>query len=283
MPVELKHVTCTYSPGTFQEIRAVTDLSLKIQDGEFVAVMGRTGSGKSTLIQLVAGLLEPDSGQVLLDGLDIHARGYDRSALRRRVGIVFQYPEYQLFETTVEKDVAFGLKHSGLKPEEISLRVRLALERMGFSFEEIRKESPLCLSGGEKRRVAIAGILAAHPGILILDEPVAGLDPLARREFLEMIRQFQEEGMTVIMVSHNADAVAEYAGRVLVMAEGRLEMDGDTRTVMSDLQRLRSLHLDTSAAGQAAELLRQRGVEIPDQTVRYDELLGALTEMMVKS
>ena len=194
MWIEVKNLSCSYGSGTASAQEALKDVSFKIEDGEFVGIMGHTGCGKSTLIQLIAGLLTPDRGQVLIDGEDINAPGYDRLALRGKVGIVFQYPEYQLFETTVEKDVAFVLKHSGLGKDERERRVKGALEAMGFSWEAVRKKSPLSLSGGEKRRVAIAGVLAAQPRILIFDEPIAGLDPFGRTAFLELSAKLNRRG-----------------------------------------------------------------------------------------
>ena len=175
MPITVTNLTCVYGAGTPFEVTALRDVSVTVENGSFVGILGRTGCGKSTLIQIMAGLLTPTAGTVMLDGQDIHARRYDRSILRRKVGIVFQYPECQLFETTVEKDVAFGLKHSGLSAAEKQARVRWALETVGFSFEKIHDQPPMGLSGGEKRRVAIAGVLATRPEYLILDEPIAGL------------------------------------------------------------------------------------------------------------
>lgn len=178
MSISLSHVSFTYSPGTVFEKLALYDINLTIEDGEYVGIMGQTGCGKSTLLQLMVGLEQPSEGKVFVDGKDINVREYNRKILRQKVGMVFQYPEVQLFETSVEKDVAFGLKHSGLSKTEIDENVRWAVEMLGLDFEKIRAISPFSLSGGEKRRVAIAGILATKPKILILDEPVAGLDPV---------------------------------------------------------------------------------------------------------
>ncbi len=281
MPVELENVSYTYASGTPYETEALENMSLKIKDGEFVGVMGHTGCGKSTMIQLIAGLLVPSEGKVLLDGNDINAKGYDRSVLRRNVGIVFQYPEYQLFETTVEKDVAFGLKHSGLDRGEVSERVRWALEIMGFSFDSIRNQSPLSLSGGEKRRVAIAGVLAVRPKIVIFDEPIAGLDPLGREAFLKLISDLNEDGTTIITVSHNADSMAEYAKRIIVLDSGRLIMDGKTRDVFSDVKRMEELRLGVSQPRLIADMLSKRGFEMPRDIVSCGELVSAIKERLI--
>lgn len=271
MPIELSRVCYTYAPDTALQTHALKETSLTIDDGSFVGIMGKTGCGKSTLIQLMAGLLTPQAGQILLDGEDIHARSFSLGTLREKVGVVFQYPEYQLFETTVERDVAFGLKHLTLSPEEKQHRVRWALELMGFSFDKIRTLSPMSLSGGEKRRVAIAGVLAVKPRYLILDEPVAGLDPLGREAFLQVIDSLHAFGTTIVMISHNADVLAEYAGRILYLEDGVITMDGAPGEVLPKL-----------CLGQvcaAVELLQQKGFDIPETTVRYDELLSQLVRI----
>ena len=197
MPITVTNLTCVYGAGTPFETAALRDVSVTVENGSFVGILGRTGCGKSTLIQIMAGLLTPTAGTVMLDGQDIHARRYDRSILRRKVGIVFQYPECQLFETTVEKDVAFGLKHSGLSAAEKQARVRWALETVGFSFEKVHDQPPMGLSGGEKRRVAIAGVLAMKPDVIILDESTAMLDPSGRREGMNTVhRRNRSRGST---------------------------------------------------------------------------------------
>lgn len=228
MLLELKNVTFCYHPGTPYEAPAIRDLSLTVPEGCFLGILGQTGCGKTTLIQLMAGLLPPQQGAILLDGQEINHPRYDRSRLRRAVGMVFQFPEYQLFETTVERDVAFSLKHSGLPKKEIAARVQWALEQMGFSYEEIRHKSPLALSGGEKRRVAIAGVLAPRPKLLILDEPIAGLDPAGRKTFMQLLRELNQAGTTVIMVSHHADSLCEYTHRILALEDGKVLADCPT-------------------------------------------------------
>ncbi|MEA4925884.1 MAG: ATP-binding cassette domain-containing protein [Syntrophomonadaceae bacterium] len=276
MPIELERVSYVYAPGTPFEVTALEDVSLKIGDGEFVGIMGHTGCGKTTMIQLIAGLMKPVRGKIMLDGKDINERRYDRIELRRSMGIVFQYPEYQLFETTVEKDVAFGLKHSGMSRNEVKEQVRWALEMTGFVFETIRSQSPLALSGGEKRRVAVAGVLAVKPKIMIFDEPIAGLDPLGRELFLQLASRLNQSGTTVIIVSHNADALGDFAKRLVVLDKGRILMDGSPREVFSEVARMQELRLGVSTPRQIADMLYRRGVEVPQDIVTYNELFAAL-------
>ena len=235
-------------------------VSLQVGAGEFVGIVGCTGCGKTTLLKAMAGLMEVQGGEILLDGENIFSRRFDRTVLRRKVGMVFQYPEYQLFAQTVEKDVGFGLKYSRLSREEKQERVRWALEQMGFSYEEIKDQSPLSLSGGEKRRVAIAGVLATKPELLMLDEPLAGLDPMAREAFLEFLEKLTGQGVTVLMVSHNLDALAEHAARIIGMKQGKIVMDGSCQEVLGDSRALRTIGLLGSEAAQTAELLQESGV-----------------------
>ena len=276
MSIAVDRVSFTYSPGTVFETTALRDVSLTIEDGEYVGIMGQTGCGKSTLIQLMVGLMQPSSGQIRIDGKDINGRGYVREELRRKVGIVFQYPEVQLFETTVEKDVAFGLKHSGLSKTEIAESVRWTIETVGLDFEKVREASPFSLSGGEKRRVAIAGILAAKPKILILDEPIAGLDPVGREAFLALTKALNVAGVTIIMVSHNADALAENAERVIVLESGKLIMDSPVKVAFRDVELLRKKGIGISQVREIAYLLNKRGFQVPTDTIRYDQLLPHL-------
>ena len=235
-------------------------VSLQVGAGEFVGIVGCTGCGKTTLLKAMAGLMEVQGGEILLDGENIFSRRFDRTVLRRKVGMVFQYPEYQLFAQTVEKDVGFGLKYSRLSREEKQERVRWALEQMGFSYEEIKDQSPLSLSGGEKRRVAIAGVLATKPELLMLDEPLAGLDPMAREMFLEFLERLTGQGVSVVMVSHNVDALAQHAARIIGMKQGKIVMDGSCQEVLGDSRALRTIGLLGSEAAQTAELLQESGV-----------------------
>lgn len=280
MPIKLDNVSYTYAPGTPHEIRALRNVNLDIEDGEFVGVMGTTGSGKSTLIQLIAGLIAPTEGKILLDGEDINAKKYDRDVLHRRVGLVFQYPEYQLFETTVERDVAFGLRHQGLTKEETASAVRTALETVGFDYDEVRDKSPLSFSGGEKRRIAIAGVLAPNPRVLILDEPIAGLDPLSRQDFLTMVDGLNAQGVTVIMISHNADALSEHAGRIIVLRDGALIRDGSAKHIFSDYYDLIRGGIGVPQVRQAVQLLRERGVNMPGNIILYDQFIDRLKIIM---
>ncbi len=280
MPIKLENVSYTYAPGTSLAVQALRGVTLDVADGEFVGVMGATGSGKSTLIQLIAGLIKPTEGQILLDGEDINARKYDRDVLHRKVGLVFQYPEYQLFETTVERDVGFGLRHLGLTKEETAAAVRAALETVGFDYDTVRDMSPLGFSGGEKRRIAIAGVLASKPGVLILDEPVAGLDPLGRQDFLNMVDALNAAGTTIIMISHNADALAEHARRIIVLKNGALIRDGSTRDVFSDYYDLLHNGIGVPQVRRAAQLLRERGVDMPGNIIQYDEFIDRLKIIM---
>ena len=231
MSIALEHVNYIYSPGTAYEKRALNDISLEIGQGQFVGIIGHTGSGKSTLIQHLNGLMKATSGDILYDGQSIYAEGYDMRKLRSQVGLVFQYPEHQLFEVDVISDVCFGPKNQGLSEEESEKNAREALELVGFP-EKYYKQSPFELSGGQKRRVAIAGVLAMKPKVLILDEPMAGLDPSGREEMLTLLSKlYEERQISIVLVSHNMDDVAKYADRILVMNEGELVLDGVPKKV----------------------------------------------------
>jgi len=276
MPITVKNLSYTYAPGTVYAADALAGIDLTILDGEFVGIMGKTGCGKSTLIQLLAGLLEPTEGTVLLDGEDIFEKSFDRAKLRRAVGVVFQHPEHQLFETTVEKDVAFGLRRHDLSKEEKREAVRQALEAVGFDYNKVKDQSPLSFSGGEKRRIAIAGVLAVKPKILILDEPVAGLDPLGRKDFLSLLDRLNQAGTTILMISHNADAIAEHTGRVLVLEQGKLLYDGKTQEVLSRREELKKHAIGTPQAAQIAGMLRDRDFAIRPDTIKYEDLLRQL-------
>ena len=243
MKISLKHVNYIYNPGTASQKQALHDISLEIREDEFIAVAGSTGSGKSTLIQLLNGLKVPSSGTILYDGRDIGTEKKSLQKMRCRIGLVFQYPEYQLFDETVLKDVSFGPKNKGFSKEEAEKKAREALIQAGLG-EELFSRSPFDLSGGEKRRAAIAGILAMEPEVLILDEPTAGLDPAGKLHILELIKKIHENTHnTVIMVTHNMDEAAEYADRILVLDAGRLIQDGDPHKVFSDEQTLENAGL----------------------------------------
>ncbi len=282
MSIVLKQVSYTYETYPAQKTEALQRISLTIEDGAFVGIMGHTGCGKSTLMQLMAGLLKPGEGAVYIDGKDINEPSYDRRLLRETVGVVFQHPEYQLFETTVKKDVAFGLKYSGLSKAEKRERVKEALELVGLDVERIGAESPLSLSGGEKRRVAIAGVLVTRPRILILDEPMAGLDAGSREQFLRLAAQFNRRGVTILMVSHNADSLCQYAHRILVLEQGRLVLDGTPREVFQDTALTARLGIGTSQSREMAELLIKRDIPLSGYIVKYEELLEELERVFKK-
>ena len=262
MGLNVKNLTYVYNPGTPFETRAVDDVSLEIKDGEFVGIIGHTGSGKSTLIQHLNALIEPTSGSVFVDGEDINA-SKNRSALRRRVGLVFQYPEYQLFEETVLKDASFGPGNMGKSEAESVQAAKDALNLVGLP-EENWEKSPFELSGGQQRRAALAGVLAMKPEVLILDEPAAGLDPSGRKEILDIIKRIHAQGTTVIMVSHSMDDVARLCDRIIVMEKGRKVMDGTPQNVFSRVEELEKMGLKPPSAALLSKRLRERGIAISD-------------------
>lgn len=280
MSIELENLTYTYMPGTPFEAKAVDDISLIIEDGEFLGVIGHTGSGKTTLIGLIAGLLKPTSGRVMIDGSDIAGKGFDRKALRRSVGVVFQYPEHQLFEETVYKDIAFGPKKTGVPEEEIEQRVKHAMALMELDFEGVKDLSPFELSGGQKRRVAIAGVLAIRPKVLILDEPVAGLDPKGRTHLMNLITHLNAEGVTILMITHSMDDLAEYAHRVVVLNGSRLVMDDTPQKVFLREDELQQMGLDIPYVARIASQLRAKGLTVDDSVIRLDELEDAALRLI---
>ena len=277
MPIEVRHLTHTYSEGSAFQATAIRDVNLTIEDGEFVAVIGHTGSGKSTLVQHLNGLLKPTEGQVLVDGEDRFGEGVDKRKIRQKVGLVFQYPEYQLFEETVAKDIAFGPKNQGLSPEEIDRRVRTAMAHVHLDYDKYAERSPFELSGGQMRRVAIAGVLAMEPKVLILDEPTAGLDPRGRDRILGMIRDLHAEGgVTVIMVSHSMDDVARLATRLVVMSRGQLVATGTPREIFRQREMMERIGLGVPEAAQLCGKLRARGLPLPEDLYTPEELRDAL-------
>ncbi len=279
MPIEIKHLDHIYMPGSPFETKALDDVTLTIGDGEFVGLIGHTGSGKSTLVQHLNGLMKPDHGSVIVDGMDVSDKNTDLREIRRRVGLVFQYPEHQLFEETVRKDVSFGPRNLGCSEQEIEERVVKACHQVGLSDEKLDM-SPFDLSGGNKRRVAIAGVLAMRPRVLVLDEPTAGLDPRGRNELLELIRRLHdEEGNTIVMVSHSMDDISALAQRIIVMNEGRVAMDGTPREVFAHPQELVDMHLGVPAAAQLAMELKKRGYNLPDNVYTLDEMRSLILAM----
>ncbi len=267
MSIALEHVNYIYSPGTAYEKRALNDISLEIGQGQFVGIIGHTGSGKSTLIQHLNGLMKATSGDILYDGQSIYAEGYDMRKLRSQVGLVFQHPEHQLFEVDVISDVCFGPKNQGLSEEESEKNAREALELVGFP-EKYYKQSPFELSGGQKRRVAIAGVLAMKPKVLILDEPTAGLDPKGRDEILDQIAKLHKEtGMTVVLVSHSMEDVARYVDRIIVMNKGEKMLDSTPKEVFRHYKELEEVGLAAPQVTYVMHDLKDRGFDVsPDAT-----------------
>lgn len=262
MSIKLEDVTYTYSPGTVYEIHALDHVNLEIPDGQFAGVIGHTGSGKSTLIQHLNGLVRPTAGRVLYNGEDIWAQGYDLRALRFHVGLVFQYPEHQLFEADVLSDVCFGPRNQGLSKEECEERAREALRHAGVG-EELFTKSPFELSGGQKRRVAIAGVLAMNPDVLVLDEPTAGLDPRGRDEILEQIAYLHgTRGISIVLVSHSMEDIARYVERIIVMNRGKKAFDGAPKEVFSHYRELETMGLAAPQMTYIMHALRERGLEV---------------------
>ena len=280
MSIKVENVFYTYMEKTPYQVDALKDISFEIQDGEFVGIVGHTGSGKSTLIQIISGLLPGYRGKVLINDTDYSGKKADKNALRRTLGVVFQYPEYQLFEETVEKDISFGPKKLGMKDDEIAERVKKAMELVDLDYEKYKDVSPFQLSGGQKRKVAIAGVLAMDPKILILDEPIAGLDPQGRENFLELIKGLNQEGLTIIMVSHNMDNLVEYADRMIVLKDGELFMDGTPAEVFADKEKVYEASLDLPEVASFCERLRERGFEVPEGIIKYEQLKKYLTETL---
>ena len=274
--ISVENLTHTYSAGTPFEQTAIRDVSVTLTQGESIFVLGHTGSGKSTFVQHLNALLQPSCGTVKIDGEDINKDKISRRDVKRRVGLVFQYPEYQLFEETVAEDIAFGPKNMKLPKEEIDERVREAAGFVGVE-ESLFSRSPLELSGGQKRRVAIAGVIAMRPEVLILDEPTAGLDPIGSRTIMENIRNYREKsGATVLVVSHNMDDAARYCERLIVFDHGSIRMDGTPEQVFAHTEELMDVGLNVPKAAEIAAALRKRGVPLEGAVFTHDQLLRAL-------
>ena len=274
--ISVENLTHTYSVGTPFEQTAIRDVSVTLTQGESIFVLGHTGSGKSTFVQHLNALLQPTSGTVRIDGKDINRDKISRRDVKRRVGLVFQYPEYQLFEETVAEDIAFGPKNMKLPKEEIDERVREAAGFVGVE-ESLFSRSPLELSGGQKRRVAIAGVIAMRPEVLILDEPTAGLDPIGSRTIMENIRNYREKsGATVLVVSHNMDDAARYCDRLIVFDHGTIRMDGTPEQVFAHTEELMDVGLNVPRAAEIAAALRRRGIPLEGAVFTHDQLLRAL-------
>ena len=283
MSIVIEHLNYVYMQGGPYETKALDDVSLTIHDGEFVGLIGHTGSGKSTLVQHLNGLILPTSGRITVDGMDLADKNTDKRAIRRRVGLVFQYPENQLFEETVAKDIAFGPKNLGLDEAEIDRRVRTAMRRVALDYAKLSQRSVFELSGGQMRRVAIAGVLAMEPQTLVLDEPCAGLDPKGREEILGLISDLhRESGATIVMVSHSMDDVAALAERVIVMNHGKVAMDGAPREVFSRGEELRAIGLDVPQAVELAQKLREKGFDVPEGIYKIEEVRAAVEAIVGK-
>lgn len=271
MSIILDKVNYRYSEGTAYQVQALSDVSLKIEDGEFIGIIGHTGSGKSTLIQHMNGLVKATSGGIYFNGQDIYDADYNMKDLRSKVGLVFQYPEHQLFETTIFADVCFGPKNLGLDRKTVELRAYEALRNVGFP-EELFYQPPFDLSGGQKRRVAIAGVLAMKPEVLILDEPTAGLDPKGRDEILDLISQMHKElGITIILVSHSMEDVAKYVDRIIVMNQGSVMFDGVPKDVFSHYEELEKIGLAAPQVTYLMHELRAKGLPVSLDATTVEE------------
>ena len=282
MSVIVKNLTYIYDEGMPFASKANDDISFEIKDNDFVGLIGHTGSGKSTLIQHLNGLLKPSSGEIIVNGFNITDKDLNLTEIRKRVGIVFQYPEYQLFEETVEKDIAFGPGNLGLDEEEISKRVRKSMEAVGLDYETYKDKSPFDLSGGQKRRVAIAGVIAMNPEVLILDEPTAGLDPGGRDEIFNLIKKLhRDNNITIILSSHSMDDMAKLAQTIIVMNHGKIEFMGTPREVFtSHAARLREIGLDVPQVLELATKLRNKGFDIRPDVLTVEEIKDEILKVM---
>ena len=280
MSIKTERLHYVYSPGTAYEKQALCDINLEIPQGQFLGIIGHTGSGKSTLIQHFNGLVKPTSGTIYYNGEDIHGEGYSLKDLRSHVGLVFQYPEYQLFEVDVLTDVAFGPKNLGLSKEEAQERAWKALRQVGLK-EKYDKKSPFELSGGQKRRVAIAGILAMEPEVLILDEPTAGLDPKGRDTILDLIASLKKErGITVILVSHSMEDIAKYVDRIIVMGDGKVRFDDTPKKVFEHYRELETMGLAAPQVTYVMQELQKRGMDVDTTATTVAEAVHAIKDAL---
>lgn len=283
MSVRVEHLKHIYSPETPFESIALSDVNFSVKGGEFIGLIGHTGSGKSTLIQHLNGLLKATSGAIFINDVDITGKDVSLTEVRKKVGLVFQYPEYQLFEETIGKDIAFGPSKLNLSPEEIQLRVKEAMEAVGLDYEGQKDISPFELSGGQKRRVAIAGVIAMKPDILILDEPTAGLDPHGRDEIFAQISSIHKKyGTTIILVSHSMDDVSKLVDRLIVMNRGTIEFDGSPKEVFAHRKRLEEIGLGVPKVIELSNQLRERGWEIPDDVITVEQMKEAIIKIWRK-
>ncbi|MGM9540505.1 energy-coupling factor transporter ATPase [Anaerovibrio sp.] len=277
MSIEVKNISYIYMPKSPYERLALEDVTITIPEGKITAVAGHTGSGKSTLIQHLNGLISPNSGSVLVDGVDIAAKGQAARAARRSVGMVFQYPEHQLFEETVEQDIAFGPKNYGLSPEEVSERVRFAMDFVQLDYDEYSQRSPFQLSGGQMRRAAIAGVVALRPKYLVLDEPTAGLDPKGREELMQRILKLhRQEKNTIVLVSHSMEDIARFADNLVIMNRGRVLMEGTPREVFVREDFIRQAGLDVPRVTNIVKALKAGGLDIPSDIYTMETAVEAI-------
>lgn len=277
MSIKINNLKHIYDRNTPYEITALNEINLTIESGELVGLIGHTGSGKSTLIQHLNGLLKPTEGSIIIDGVILNKDKKDMKDIRRKVGLVFQYPEYQLFEETVEKDIAFGPKNLGYSKEEIDVLVREALISVGLDFDEVAKKSPFELSGGQKRKVAIAGVLAMKPTTLILDEPTAGLDPKSRDELMLHIKKLHEkEKMTIIFVTHSMEEVARLASRLIVMHKSKIVFDDLPSEVFKNVDYLQSIGLDVPQLSKLVHKLNEKGFNLPPDLITFNDIKEAI-------
>ncbi len=272
MIIKIENLSYIYNLGTPFETKALDNINLEIEEGEFIGLIGHTGSGKSTLIQHLNGLIKPTKGKIIIDGVNITSKDADLKKVRQKVGLVFQYPEHQLFEETIYSDIAFGPKNLGLTEDEVEKRVKRAMEFSGLEFEKFKDRSPFELSGGQMRRVAVAGVLAMKPKVLILDEPTAGLDPRGRDEILGEIQElYKKQNITIILVSHSMEDIAKLVNRIIVMHQGKVEMDGDPKEVFKHSEQLESIGLDIPQVTQFMKKYKQQGIPIADDVLTVDE------------
>lgn len=272
MIIDIKELNYIYNPNTPFEKKALDDINIQINEGDFIGLIGHTGSGKSTFVQHLNGLMKPTSGTIVVDGINITEKGASLRTVRQKVGLVFQYPEHQLFEETVYKDISFGPKNLGLSDEEVDERVKNAMELVGLDYESLKDRSPFELSGGQKRRVAIAGVIAMKPKVLILDEPTAGLDPYGRDEILDEIKKlYVKEGITIILVSHSMEDVARLVNRILVMHKGKLVMDDTTREVFKRADELERIGLGIPQITKFMRSFKEKGNQVSDDILTVEE------------
>ena len=284
MSIKIENLTYVYMPKTPFEKKALDNVSLEIEDGEFLAVIGHTGSGKSTLIQHLNGLLKPASGKIYVDGTDITDKDTKLVDIRKKVGLVFQYPEYQLFEETIAKDIAYGPTNLGLNEDEILKRVKKSMEMVGLDYDEYKDISPFELSGGQKRRVAIAGVIAMEPNVLILDEPTAGLDPAGRDDILEQIKFLHEKyNMTIILVSHSMEDVGKLAEKIIVMNDGHIELQGKPKEVFKEIDTLEKIGLAVPQVTYLMRELKKKGFNVSEDIFTVEKAKSELLNILLKN